>query len=74
MRRGLLRAISAFAASPATAGPAQARHPKESVRHSGYTAELEQDRRKLWTDHVVWTRDYIIAAVGDHPDATTAAN
>lgn len=24
---------------------------------------LRQDMRKLWTDHVVWTRDYIVAAV-----------
>ena len=24
--------------------------------------------RKLWTDHVVWTRDYIIVAVADMPD------
>ena len=30
--------------------------------------------RKLWTDHVVWTREYIIAAVGDQPDAKVAAN
>jgi hypothetical protein len=36
-------------------------------------AGLKQDMRKLWTDHVVWTRDYIVAAVGDQPDAQAAA-
>jgi len=29
--------------------------------------------RKLWTDHTVWTRDYIIAAVGNQPDQDAAA-
>jgi len=37
------------------------------------TAMLHQDMRKLWTDHTVWTRDYIIAAVDDRPDAQAAA-
>ena len=35
---------------------------------------LRQDMRKLWTDHAVWTREYIVAAVADQPDATAAAN
>ncbi len=29
--------------------------------------------RRLWTDHVVWTRSYVVAAVADAPDAATAA-
>ncbi|HTI42203.1 MAG TPA: hypothetical protein VL693_10285 [Vicinamibacterales bacterium] len=38
------------------------------------SATLHQDMRKLWTDHTVWTRDYIVAAVDDRPDAQAAAN
>ena len=29
--------------------------------------------RKLWSDHVIWTREYIVAAVAGTPDANAAA-
>ncbi len=29
--------------------------------------------RRLWSDHVVWTREYLVAAVADRPDAEQAA-
>ena len=35
---------------------------------------LKQDMRKLWSDHVIWTRDYIIAELDSKPDAQAAAD
>jgi hypothetical protein len=34
---------------------------------------LRESMRKLWADHVNWTRDYIIAATTDHPSAQTVS-
>jgi hypothetical protein len=52
-------------------------HAKNAVKaaaHCTAAADLRTAMRKLWTDHTVWTRDYIIAAVDDKPDAMAAAN
>jgi hypothetical protein len=58
-----------LASAPAAMAQAPAHHQSDT---SGAVA-LRQDMRKLWTDHVVWTRAYIVAAVGDQPDAQAAA-
>jgi len=55
-------------------GSASAAQQTKSSKDTAAAAALKQDMRKLWTDHVVWTRDYIVAAVGDQPDAKAAAD
>jgi hypothetical protein len=54
---------------PAAAVSAQTTHAAESSAASG----LHNDMRRLWTEHVVWTRAYAVAAIADQPDATAAA-
>lgn len=63
-------ALWARAAAASTNSQHTAQH---AARVSSASADLHTAMRKLWTDHVVWTRDYIIAAVGDQPDAQSAA-
>jgi hypothetical protein len=63
----LVRLVSIVASSLLIAAPLAAQHIDKA-------AQLHQDMRKLWTDHTVWTRDYIVAAVDDRPDAQAAAS
>jgi len=55
------------------AAPANAQTHDHAAAALAPAASLRQDLRKLWTDHVIWTRDYIVAAVDDRPDAQAAA-
>ena len=52
----------------------RAKRAVATTGHGSAAADLKMSMRKLWTDHTVWTRDYIVAAVDDKPDATAAAN
>ena len=51
--------------------PAADMHSRMSM-DDGRTA-LGKAMRDLWADHVVWTRNYIIAAAAGSPDAQAAA-
>lgn len=42
-------------------------------RASPAELELRQSMRKLWSDHVIWTRQYIVAAAQDDPSAQAAS-
>jgi len=62
---GMLQIASLAGASPTG-------HAHESTALSA-AATLHQDMRTLWSDHVIWTREYIVAAVGNQPDQQAAA-
>jgi len=74
----LLAFVALCATWPVAAASAGQRgdHAKQAATNAAHSpaAELRTAMRKLWTDHVVWTRDYIVAAVDDKPDAMAAAN
>ena len=61
--------VAAAQPAPAAARPTEGQHPAAVPA----AVALRQDMRTLWTDHVVWTRDYVVAAVADHPSAPAAA-
>lgn len=44
--------------------PAGCLTPDQSLQHALH---------RLWTDHVVWTRNYVVAATSKSPDASAAA-
>jgi hypothetical protein len=56
-----LIAASLFVGALQAAEPVMAQAPHQASGMSP-SATLHQNMRKLWTDHVVWTREYIVAA------------
>ena len=42
-------------------------------KRSRQAVTFRNKMRKLWVDHIVWTRQFIVSSVADLPDANTAA-
>jgi hypothetical protein len=70
--KSLIIATALVAAAGLPPAMAQTPHPYHASTVSA-AATLRQNMRKLWSDHVIWTRDYIVAAVADQPDVQAAA-
>lgn len=62
----ILFALAAAASMPACADPMRSKISKSSV-------ELKLNMRKLWEDHITYTRNYIISALADLGDTNDVA-
>ncbi|AIQ44362.1 glycosyltransferase [Paenibacillus sp. FSL R5-0912] len=58
------------------AGPvqAQAGDKKEAACFSPRMVQLKSDMQKVWIDHTIWTRSYIVSAISNNPDQKDVLN
>jgi hypothetical protein len=72
--KNLMTLYAVFCAAVIAAGVvATSPQNTPAVAASMSAAELKLDIRKLWEDHISYTRNYIISALGDLPDAKSVA-
>jgi hypothetical protein len=69
----LVALVAGVGAGPALAAPGHAGHAASARSAKPSTEAFDRAMRKLWEDHVTWTRLFIVSASADLPDleATT---
>jgi hypothetical protein len=69
--------VVGFASAPRDAAEASTAHSAhdngKAHRRSRQAVQFRNQMRKLWEDHIVWTRQFIVSSVADLPDTNTAA-
>jgi hypothetical protein len=68
--------IVGYASTPpdvARASTSHTTHHKVNVTRSRPAIQFRNQMRKLWEDHIVWTRMFIVSAVAELPDVESAA-
>jgi hypothetical protein len=53
--------------------PAHATHTTHAPGDTAAAATFHDAMRRLWEDHIVWTRQYLVSAIAGLPDTDTAA-
>ncbi|MDQ3963682.1 MAG: hypothetical protein M3277_07205 [Actinomycetota bacterium] len=65
--------VSYVSTIPDVANASTAHGQNHAVKRSRQAIAFRNQMRKLWEDHIVWTRQFIVSSVADLPDANTAA-
>ena len=69
--------VMTYASPPSDAAESSTTHSVHRSNHvdkrSRQAVKFRNQMRKLWEDHIVWTRQFIVSSVADLPDANTAA-
>lgn len=69
--------VAELAATPSDVAQAATTHKAhnkaKAITRSPKAVKFRNEMRKLWEDHIVWTRQFIVSSVADLPDANTAA-
>ncbi|WP_217558661.1 glycosyltransferase [Paenibacillus sp. GbtcB18] len=61
--------VLVFSMTPAVgSAEAKAVEKKDSTCLSPKMVQLKSDMQKVWIDHTIWTRSYIVSAISNRPD------